>query len=140
LAAVNQELEAFSYSVSHDLRAPLRSIDGFAHALLEDYAASLDEDGQEYLRHVREAAQHMGELIDGLLTLAGVTRSQLRREAVNLSQLARDVGKRLQNHSSDLGAPKPERKGNGTSGSRVSASSCRRVARTERCSAPSRSA
>jgi two-component system sensor histidine kinase/response regulator len=101
LAAVNQELEAFSYSVSHDLRAPLRSIDGFAHALLEDYAASLDEDGQEYLRHVREAAQHMGELIDGLLTLAGVTRSQLRREAVNLSQLARDVGKRLQNHSSD---------------------------------------
>jgi len=101
LAAVNQELEAFSYSVSHDLRAPLRSIDGFAHALLEDYAASLDEDGQEYLRHVREAAQHMGELIDGLLTLAGVTRSQLRREAVNLSQLARDVGKRLRNHSSD---------------------------------------
>jgi two-component system, sensor histidine kinase and response regulator len=100
MAAVNKELEAFSYSVSHDLRAPLRSIDGFSHALLEDYAAVLDEDGQKYLWYVREAAHHMGDLIDGLLMLARVTRSELCRQEVNLSQLARDIGTRLQNHSS----------------------------------------
>jgi light-regulated signal transduction histidine kinase (bacteriophytochrome) len=86
--------------VSHDLRAPLRSIDGFSYALLEDYAEKLDEDGQKYLREVRESAQHMGELIDGLLALALVTRREIRRERVNLSQLARDVGARLQNHGS----------------------------------------
>jgi len=100
MAAVNKELEAFSYSVSHDLRAPLRCIGGFCAALLEDYAAALDETGRQYLQHVREGAQHMGELIDGLLRLARVTRSELHREAVNLSQLARDVGARLQNLSS----------------------------------------
>jgi two-component system, sensor histidine kinase and response regulator len=100
MAVVNKELEAFSYSVSHDLRAPLRCIDGFCHALLEDYAAALDETGRQYLHHVREGTRQMGELIDGLLRLARVTRSELRREAVNLSQLARDVGARLQNHSS----------------------------------------
>ncbi len=63
----NKELEAFSYSVSHDLRAPLRSIDGFSNALLEDHATALDAEGQDYLRRVRAAAQRMGELIDDLL-------------------------------------------------------------------------
>jgi signal transduction histidine kinase len=100
LAAVNKELEAFSYSVSHDLRAPLRSIDGFSLALLEDYAERLDDGGKKYLQHVRESAQHMGELIDGLLALARVTRSELRREEVDLSRLARDIGARLRNHDS----------------------------------------
>ncbi|MBI5518401.1 MAG: hypothetical protein HY909_31810 [Deltaproteobacteria bacterium] len=98
LEAVNKELETFSYSVSHDLRAPLRSIDGFSQALLDDYAATLDDGGAQYLRHVREAAQHMGELIDGLLALARVTRSALHRQEVDLSQLARDVAARLRNH------------------------------------------
>src|SRR5262249_27971246 len=69
LGAVNRELEAFSYSVSHDLRAPLRSIDGFSQALLEDYDAKLDDQGRDYLRRVRAAATRMAELIDDLLTL-----------------------------------------------------------------------
>lgn len=93
--AASSELEAFSYSVSHDLRAPLRSIDGFSQALLEDCADRLDDDGKKYLRYVREAAQQMGELIDDLLNLARVTRAELRREPVNLSDLARSVLERL---------------------------------------------
>lgn len=91
----NQELEAFSYSVSHDLRAPLRSIDGFSQALLEDYAAALDAEAQAYLRRVRAAAQRMGELIDDLLQLSQVGRSPLRRERVDLSALARAVAAEL---------------------------------------------
>ena len=91
----NKELEAFSYSVSHDLRAPLRSIDGFSEALLEDYADRLDETGKKYLNYVRESAQHMGELIDGLLALARVNRGECRREPIDLSRLARDVAARL---------------------------------------------
>jgi signal transduction histidine kinase len=100
LEAVNQELEAFSYSVSHDLRGPLRSIDGFSQALLEDYADRLDDGGKKYLSRVRESAQGMGELIDGLLALAQVTRSELRREVVDMSRLARDIGVRLQKRDS----------------------------------------
>jgi two-component system, sensor histidine kinase and response regulator len=103
LAAVNKELEAFAYSASHDLRAPLRRIDSFSQALLEDYATKLDETGLKILRRVRESAHCMGELIDGLLALTRVTRSDLRRETVDLSQLARDIGTRLQNHSSSAG-------------------------------------
>lgn len=87
--AASKELEAFSYSVAHDLRAPLRSIDGFSQALLEDYAERLDADGERYLNHVRDAAQQMGQLIDDLLNLSRVTRAELRREQVNLSELAR---------------------------------------------------
>lgn len=87
----NKELEAFSYSVSHDLRAPLRSIDGFSQALLEDHAASLDREGLDYLRRVRAAAQRMGDLIDDLLQLSRVGRAPLRRERVDLSALARSV-------------------------------------------------
>ena len=95
LEAANRDLETFSYSVSHDLRAPLRSIEGFSQALIDDHLAALDEDGQHCLRHVRDAARHMSELIDGLLALSRVTRSELRRERVDLSRLAREVVDRL---------------------------------------------
>jgi signal transduction histidine kinase len=91
LAAANNELEAFSYSVSHDLRAPLRSIDGFSQALLEDYADKLDVSGKNYLQRVRSATQRMSLLIDDLLNLSRVTRSEMRREAVDLSALAGSV-------------------------------------------------
>lgn len=95
LRAANEELEAFSYSVSHDLRAPLRSIDGFSRILLEDHWESLDEDGRDYLRRVRAASQRMDQLINDLLDLARVTSAELRRERVDLSALARDVSEGL---------------------------------------------
>lgn len=91
----SQEFEAFSYSVAHDLRAPLRGIDGFSQALLEDYSDKLDEQGQRYLKRVRESAQHMAELIESLLMLARVTQSDLRREHVDVSALARAAVARL---------------------------------------------
>ena len=91
LAAANKELEAFAYSVSHDLRAPLRSIDGFSQALLEDYADKLDEQGEGYLQRVRAASQRMGHLIDDLLNLSRVTRREMKLESVNLSILAREI-------------------------------------------------
>jgi PAS domain S-box-containing protein len=96
LAAANKELEAFSYSVSHDLRAPLRSIDGFSQALLEDYANQLDDQAKDYLNRVRSATQRMGHLIDDMLTLSNVTRAEMRRETVDLSALAADVLAELQ--------------------------------------------
>ena len=88
LAVSNQELEAFSYSVSHDLRAPLRTIDGFSLALQEDFADNLNETGRDYINRVRNGVQRMGSLIDALLQLSRVTRSDLQTEAVDLSQLA----------------------------------------------------
>jgi GAF domain-containing protein len=88
LKAVNKELETFSYSVSHDLRAPLRSIDGFSQALIEDCHDQLDESGHDHLRRIRTATQKMGQLIDDLLTLSRVIRSDMHREAVDLSRLA----------------------------------------------------
>lgn len=91
LEAINQELEAFSYSVSHDLRAPLRAIDGFSHILLKDYADKLDETGRDRLGRVRRAAQHMGTLIDDLLKLSRVTRTELKREQVDMSTLANEI-------------------------------------------------
>jgi two-component system NtrC family sensor kinase len=97
----NAELEAFSYSVSHDLRAPLRSIDGFSQALLEDYSDALPSKGQDYLRRVRAAAQRMGELIDDLIELSRVERSELRRERVDLSQLAHAVAASLRKSDPD---------------------------------------
>jgi light-regulated signal transduction histidine kinase (bacteriophytochrome) len=96
LKAVNKELEAFSYSVSHDLRAPLRSIDGFSQALLEDYLEQLDAPGQDHLHRIRSASQRMGQLIDDLLTLARVTRSDFRLQAVDLSQIASSICTHLQ--------------------------------------------
>ncbi len=91
LVAVNQELEAFSYSVSHDLRAPLRAIDGFSQALLEDYLENLDEVGQDYLRRVQASSRKMGQLISDLLKLSRLTRGEMFREQVNLSDLAAEV-------------------------------------------------
>jgi len=95
LEAANRELEAFSYSVSHDLRAPLRSIDGFSHALVEDQADKLDEQGKNLLGRVRAAAQRMGQLIDDLLVLSRVTRGEMHRERVDLSGLAQATAEEL---------------------------------------------
>src|SRR5213594_4661819 len=96
LLAANTELDAFAYSVSHDLRAPLRSIDGFSQVLMEDYGAQLDEAGRDSLRRVRAATQRMGTLIDDLLKLARVTRAEMRTEAVDLSGMAQDIAAELQ--------------------------------------------
>jgi signal transduction histidine kinase len=92
----NRELEAFSYSVSHDLRAPLRAIDGFSQALLEDYTDLLDDQGQDYLRRVRSASQKMAQLIDDLLKLSRLTRGELNIVQVDLSDLAQGVATELQ--------------------------------------------
>ncbi len=96
LKAVNHELEAFSYSVSHDLRAPLRSIDGFSQALLEDYGSQLDPTGQDFLGRIRTATQRMGNLIDDLLRLSRLTRSDMKLESIDLSQIAGQVAIELQ--------------------------------------------
>lgn len=96
LYAVNEELEAFSYSVSHDLRAPLRAIDGFSQALLEDYSNQLDEQGKNYLDRVRAATQRMGQLIDDMLSLSRITRAEMRHETVDLTAIASDVLEELQ--------------------------------------------
>jgi signal transduction histidine kinase len=103
LEAANAEWESFSYAVSHDLRAPLRAIDGFSQALLEDWSGALDQKGQHYLRRVRGAAQRMAALIDDLLDLSRVSRAELRRERVDFSGLARMV-------LSDLEHAEPERR------------------------------
>lgn len=95
LAAANAELEAFAYSVSHDLRGPVRSIDGFSSLFLEEYGHLVDETGREYLVRVGAATERMGELIDDLLALSRIARSQMRREHVDLSQLARAVADQL---------------------------------------------
>lgn len=91
LSHANQELEAFAYSVSHDLRAPLRSIDGFSRVLMERYEGQLDESGRDYLRRVRKAATRMGELIDAILQISRLSRAELHREPVDLSRMAADV-------------------------------------------------
>ena len=91
LQAANRELEAFSYSVSHDLRAPLRSISGFAEALQEDYADRLEPEGRANLNRVIQASREMGQLIDALLHLSRLTRMDLQRERVNLSELAEGI-------------------------------------------------
>lgn len=96
LEAINQELEAFSYSVSHDLRAPLRTIDGFSLALLEDFGEQLPDEGRNYLMRIRTAAQRMAQLIDDLLNLSRVTRASLTPEPTNLSTIAQDIVRELQ--------------------------------------------
>jgi PAS domain S-box-containing protein len=101
LEEANKELESFSYSVSHDLRAPLRSIDGFSQALLEDCADTLDPKSADHLHRVRAAAQRMGILIDDLLQLSRVGRTGLRRHHVSLSDIARSIVAELQRHDPD---------------------------------------
>jgi PAS domain S-box-containing protein len=91
LGAANRELESFAYSVSHDLRAPLRGIDGFTQALVEDYGDKLDERALDYCQRVRKAAGRMGHLIDDLLVLSRITRAEMRLEDVDLSAMATDI-------------------------------------------------
>jgi PAS domain S-box-containing protein len=95
LEVSNHELEAFSYSVAHDLRAPLRGINGFSRALLEDCADQLDDQGRDYLTRIGAGSERMGLLIDALLALSRVSRMELQRETVNLSRLADAVMKQL---------------------------------------------
>jgi light-regulated signal transduction histidine kinase (bacteriophytochrome) len=102
LEAANKELEAVSYSISHDLRSPLRSIDGFSHALLEDCAESFDAQGRAHLARIRNAATRMGVLIDDFLNLARLTRAEIQLEDVDLRSLAQSI-------ASDLRASTPER-------------------------------
>jgi light-regulated signal transduction histidine kinase (bacteriophytochrome) len=91
LEASTKELDAFAYSVSHDLRAPLRSLDGFSQMLLDDYGDKLDEDGQDCLHRLQANTVRMGQIIDDLLNLSRATRVELKRNAVDLSELARGV-------------------------------------------------
>ncbi|MEO8342208.1 MAG: ATP-binding protein [Gallionella sp.] len=103
LQAANRELESFSYSVSHDLRAPLRSIDGFSQVVIEEYADRLDDKGRDYLNRVRAATQRMSQLIDDMLALSRVTRTEMQHENVDFSGLAAEV-------FSELQKSEPERK------------------------------
>jgi signal transduction histidine kinase len=94
LQRLNKELEAFSYSVSHDLRTPLRAIDGFSQAIMEDYAEKLDESGRDYLKRIRGASHTMAELIDDMLQLSRVTRSDMVKESVDLTRITNEVFER----------------------------------------------
>lgn len=100
LKIVNNELESFSYSVSHDLRAPLRSIDGFSQAVLEEYSDKLDETGIGYLNRVRTASQKLSYLIDEFLKLARVTRSEMQTSQVNLSSITESIVNTMKNYDS----------------------------------------
>jgi PAS domain S-box-containing protein len=91
LAAANRELEAFSYSVSHDLRSPLRAIDGFSRIILDEHASRLDADALGLFQHIKAESRRMGQLIDALLNLSRVSRAELRSETVNLSSMARQI-------------------------------------------------
>jgi len=93
--AANKELEAFSYSVSHDLRTPLRSIDGFSYAVLQDYGDILDNEGRQYLLNIRSSTQLMAQLIEDMLNLSRITLTEMRLEQVNLSNLALEVAENL---------------------------------------------
>lgn len=95
LAAINKELEAFSYSVSHDLRAPLRSIDGFSNILIKDYKSLLDDQGINYFNRIIHASQQMGHLIDDLLKLSRLSRIELNEEPTDLSLLAESIANEL---------------------------------------------
>jgi signal transduction histidine kinase len=103
LEAANRELEAFSYSVSHDLRTPLRAIDGFSQVVLKQFGPQLPEDGRRYLQTIRAGAQKMGALIDDLLAFARLNRQELTKRSF-------DTGKLVRNALEELGSPWPERK------------------------------
>lgn len=96
LEAINKELEAFSYSVSHDLRAPLRSIDGFSNKILKDYGPLFDDQAKDYFSRVMNASRHMGHLIDDLLKLARISRMELHPEEINLTEIAKNIVAELQ--------------------------------------------
>lgn len=96
LGAANKEMEAFSYSISHDLRAPLRSMDGFSQVLLEDYGERLDDTGRQYLDRIRRATHNMSNLIDDLLNLSKISRNELKTQRVNLSEMAQEIVTDLQ--------------------------------------------
>ncbi|KAB2349079.1 sensor histidine kinase [Actinomadura rudentiformis] len=101
LEASTRELDAFAYSVSHDLRAPLRTLNGFSEALLEDYSARLDQTGRDYLRRIGAAADRMGGLIDDLLNLSRASRAELRRRPVDLTALAEQIADELSHADPD---------------------------------------
>lgn len=101
LETTNKELEAFSYSVSHDLRAPLRSIDGWSQVLYEDFAEKLDDEAKNHLDRIRYETQHMGLLIDALLQLSQTSRAKMNFEVVNLSDIAQRIIQKLQAESPD---------------------------------------
>ncbi|PKP30197.1 MAG: hypothetical protein CVT99_14300 [Bacteroidetes bacterium HGW-Bacteroidetes-16] len=103
LESTNKELEAFSYSVSHDLRAPLRSIDGFSLALIEDYHDRIDDQGVNYLHRVRKATQRMAQLIDDMLSLSRINRSEMNIQEVHLSEMVQEIANELHENQ-------PERK------------------------------
>lgn len=96
LEASNRELEAFAYSVSHDLRAPLRAIDGFSQSLIEDYGDRLDAEAQDYFKRIRRNVSRMSQLIDDLLRLSRVSRVAIEPQVVNLSELAQEIAAELQ--------------------------------------------
>ena len=102
LLLINKELEAFSYSVSHDLRAPLRSIDGFSNKILKDYGNLFDDQGKDYFMRVKNASQHMGHLIDDLIKLSRISRIEMNRKEINLSALGQSI-------TDELAASNPER-------------------------------
>lgn len=95
LEATNKEIQSFSYSVSHDLRAPLRSIDGFTRALAEDYFDRIDDTGKEYINRVRQSVKKMSDLIDAMLNLSRLTREQIKYEVVDLSSIAKKISNNL---------------------------------------------
>lgn len=101
LETTNKELEAFSYSVSHDLRAPLRGINGLSQAIIEDYYDKLDHQGRDFLKRLCSEAQKMGDLIDHMLNLSRITRKEMTFEEVNLSSIAKEIAEHLQNEEPD---------------------------------------
>ena len=102
LEAANKELESFSYSVSHDLRAPLRAISGFSEIIARRHRANLNEEGQHYVDNIVQASEHMGHLIDDLLTYARLGRTGVRHEPVSLAGLVDEISRNMQAHLDEI--------------------------------------